>query len=93
MPAMKAASNPVTATPRTPVGRYFSISSGIALLYWYVPVSAPSCGNSTSAIRPGMIVSAGMKSFGYAPMSGVRRAAFMSLADSARCTSAKFVVQ
>ena len=40
-----------------------------------------------------MIVSAGMKSFGNAPISGVRRAALMLRADIARCTSAKFVVQ
>ena len=35
----------------------------------------------------------GMSAFGNAPMIGVRRAADMLLADSARCTSAKFVVQ
>ena len=40
-----------------------------------------------------MIVIAGMKIFGYAPISGVRRAALRLLADSARWTSAKFVVQ
>ncbi len=40
-----------------------------------------------------MIVSAGMKIFGYAPISGVRCPADRSLAASARCTSAKFVVQ
>ena len=40
-----------------------------------------------------MIVSAGMNSFGKAAMSGVRRAALMFFADSARCTSAKLVVQ
>ena len=47
----------------------------------------------TSAIRPGITVTSGMNSFGYAAMIGVRRAALMLLADSARCTSAKFVVQ
>ena len=46
-----------------------------------------------SAIRPGMMVRAGMKIFGYAPISGVRWAADRSLADRARWTSAKFVVQ
>ena len=40
-----------------------------------------------------MMVSAGMKIFGKAPISGVRRAADMFLADRARWTSAKFVVQ
>ncbi len=40
-----------------------------------------------------MMVIAGMKIFGYAPISGVRWAAFRSLAASARWTSAKFVVQ
>ena len=40
-----------------------------------------------------MTVSTGMKSFGNAPMIGVRRAALMFLADRARCTSAKLVVQ
>ena len=40
-----------------------------------------------------MIVRAGMKIFGKAPMSGVRRAADRFFADSARWTSAKFVVQ
>ncbi len=53
----------------------------------------PSFGITAIAIRPGMIVSAGMKIFGNAPISGVRWAADRSLADSARCTSAKFVVQ
>ena len=42
---------------------------------------------------PGITVTAGITSFGKAAMIGVRRAAFMFLADSARCTSAKFVVQ
>jgi hypothetical protein len=45
------------------------------------------------AIRPGMMVRAGMKILGNAPISGVRSAADMSLADRARCTSAKLVVQ
>jgi hypothetical protein len=48
---------------------------------------------TASAIRPGMMVRAGRKIFGNAPISGVRWAADRSLADSARCTSAKFVVQ
>jgi hypothetical protein len=47
----------------------------------------------TSAARPGITTSAGMKIFGKVAISGVRRAAFRFLADSARCTSAKFVVQ
>ena len=44
-------------------------------------------------MSPGTTVTAGMRSFGYAPMIGVRRAALMFFADSARCTSAKLVVQ
>ena len=42
---------------------------------------------------PGTIITNGRKSFGIAPISGVRWAAERSLADSARWTSAKFVVQ
>ena len=38
-------------------------------------------------------MTSGISAFGYAPMIGVRRAADMFLADSARWTSAKFVVQ
>ena len=56
-------------------------------------MGAPSLGMTASAIRPGMMVRAGMKIFGYAPISGVRWAADRSLADRARWTSAKFVVQ
>jgi hypothetical protein len=47
----------------------------------------------TSATRPGITVSAGMSNLGKAAMMGVRRAALMLRADSARCTSAKLVVQ
>ena len=47
----------------------------------------------TTAISPGRMMIAGRKIFGKAPISGVRRAADMFLADSARWTSAKFVVQ
>ena len=39
------------------------------------------------------MITNGISSFGQAPMIGVSRAAFMLLADSARWTSAKFVVQ
>ena len=42
---------------------------------------------------PGMTVSAGMTTLGNAPMIGVIRAEFWSLAAIARCTSAKLVVQ
>ena len=84
----------MTASPSIPLGRYSAISAGIALLY-----SWPGCGpvpkplTVTSATRPGITTSSGMNSFGKAAISGVRWAAFMSFADSARCTSAKFVVQ
>src|SRR3954451_9995480 len=69
------------------------MSSGIALLYCRSAFEPPRPLTLTSATRPGMIVSAGMKIFGYAPMSGGRRAADMLFADSARWTWAKFVVQ
>ena len=42
---------------------------------------------------PGMTVANGMIAFGYAAMIGVSRALASSLADIARCTSAKLVVQ
>ena len=42
---------------------------------------------------PGRIVTSGMKILGKAPMIGVIRAEFRSLAANARCTSAKLVVQ
>ena len=42
---------------------------------------------------PGRIRMNGRNSFGIAPISGVRWAAEKSLAESARWTSAKFVVQ
>ena len=42
---------------------------------------------------PGRIITNGRNSFGTAPISGVRSAADRSFADSARWTSAKFVVQ
>ena len=45
------------------------------------------------AAMPGTTTSSGMKNLGNAPMIGVMRAALSSLADIARCTSAKFVVQ
>jgi hypothetical protein len=93
MPAMNEASRPVTATPSTPLGSRSRIKSGIALLYCRSPVSAPSPSMVTSAMRPGMTVTSGMKIFGYAAMIGVRRAALMFFADSARWTSAKLVVQ
>ena len=54
---------------------------------------AVNAGTSTAAIMPGMTMTSGMSALGYAPMIGVRRAADMSLAESARWTSAKFVVQ
>jgi hypothetical protein len=93
MPAMNEASRPVTAMPSTPLGSRSRMSSGIALLYCRSPDLAPRPLTVTTAIRPGITVSSGMKIFGKAPMIGVRRAAFMSLALSARCTSAKLVVQ
>ena len=42
---------------------------------------------------PGITMPSGMMAFGYAPMIGVSRAVLSSLADIARCTSAKLVVQ
>ena len=92
-PAMNAASRPASAIPSMPLGRYSFISSGIALLYSLSGSSPPRPGTVASATRPGMIVTAGMKTFGKAPISGVRRAALRLFALSARWTSAKFVVQ
>ena len=63
-PAMKAASRPVTAMPSMPSGRYLPMSSGIALLYCRSALLPPRPLTVTSATRPGMIVSAGMKIFG-----------------------------
>ena len=47
-----------------PLGRYSFISSGIALLYSMFGSSLPRPLIVTSATRPGMIVTAGMKIFG-----------------------------
>ena len=92
-PAMNDAISPVSAIPSMPLGRYSFISSGIALLYSMFGWSQPRPGITTSAIMPGRIITNGRNSFGTAPISGVRSAADRSLADSARWTSAKFVVQ
>src|SRR3954469_13417076 len=91
-PAMNDAIRPVSAIPSIPLGRYWFINSGTELLYWSASV-VPSFGTTTSAIMPGRIMMNGRKSFGIAPISGVRCAADMSFADSARWTSAKLVVQ
>ena len=56
-------------------------------------LSVTSCGISTAAIMPGMTMTSGTSVLGKAPMIGVIRPAFMFLAESARWTSAKFVVQ
>ena len=56
-------------------------------------LSVTSCGISTAATMPGMTMTSGTSVLGKAPMIGVSRAAFRFLADSARWTSAKFVVQ
>ncbi len=90
---MNAASRPVSASPSIPFGKYSRISSGIALLYCSASSSPPRPLTTTTAIIPGMIVMAGASSFGNAPISGVRRAAFRLFDESARWTSAKFVVQ
>ena len=92
MPAMNAASRPVMAIPSTPLGSSWSTSSGSALLYCRSP-SPPRPDTICDGDRPGMMITNGTKIFGQAPMIGVSRAAFMFLADSARWTSAKFVVQ
>jgi hypothetical protein len=93
-PAMNAAISAVTARPSIPLGRYSAISAGMALLYsWPGWEPDPKPFTVTSATRPGITTSSGMNSLGKAAISGVRCAAFMSFADRARCTSAKFVVQ
>ena len=84
MPAMKAASRPASAIPSAPLGRYFSISSGMASLYVPASPPAPKSGITATAIRPGTIVRTGKKIFGKAPISGVRSAADRFLADRAR---------
>ena len=91
MPAMKAASRPVSATPSTPLGSSCCMSSGMALLY--TGFGELKLGIRAIATSPGMMVRPGMKILGKAPISGVRCPAERSLADRARCTSAKFVVQ
>jgi hypothetical protein len=66
----------------------------MAVLYcWPRLVPTPRPLTVTTAIRPGRMMIAGRKIFGNAPISGVRREADLLRADSARCTSAKFVVQ
>jgi hypothetical protein len=93
-PAMKDAIRPVMASPSMPFSRYLFISSGSALLKArFGSLVLPMFGMTTRAIMPGTIMMNGNASFGNAPISGVRWAAERSLADSARCTSAKFVVQ
>ena len=92
-PAMKEAIRPVSAIPSIPFGRYLSIRSGIALLYSMFGSLPPRPGITARAMMPGRIMMNGRKSFGIAPMSGVRCAEERSLAESARWTSAKFVVQ
>src|SRR4051812_4459705 len=72
-PAMNAASRPATARPSIPFGKYWPISSGIALLYWRSGSLPPRPLIEATAIMPGMIVMAGASSFGNAPISGVRR--------------------
>jgi hypothetical protein len=64
MPAMNAASRPVTATPRAPSGRYLSISAGIASLYCSPLASVPMPGSRTRAAMPGSTVISGTIAFG-----------------------------
>lgn len=93
IPAMNAASRPVTAMPSTPLGSSSRISSGMASLYVRPDSFDPMFGTTTAATRPGIITAKTMKIFGKAAISGVRFAADRFFADSARCTSAKLVVQ
>ncbi len=64
IPAMNAASSPVTAMPSTPTGRYFCISAGIASLYCRSLAAVPMPGSNTRAAIPGRIVISGTKAFG-----------------------------
>jgi hypothetical protein len=57
------------------------------------PLTLAAMPAMNDAMRPGITVTIGMNSFGYAAIRGVRRAAPTLRADSARCTSAKFVVR
>ena len=94
IPAMNAATSPVTATPSIPLGSNVSINSGIALVYVICGSDeVPSSGMIRAATMPGRITMNGIKIFGNAPMIGARRADERFRADSARWTSAKFVVQ
>ena len=67
------------------------IRAGRASLYSSSP--SASSGTRTAATSPGMMMMAGRSILGIAAMMGVRRAADMSLADRARWTSVKLVVQ
>ena len=53
----------------------------------------PAVACSAMAIMPGRMTRNGNSIFGNAAMSGVRRAAFMSSAAIARCTTRKSVHQ
>jgi hypothetical protein len=104
MPAMKAASNPVIASPSKPLGSRSRMRYSRASLYvGSAPVATPETDlpafrsaisvTSTAAIMPGMMVMNGTNIFGNAPMIGVRRAELIESDAIARCTSTKFVVQ
>jgi hypothetical protein len=63
-PAMKAASSPVMAMPSMPLGRYWEIRMGTALLNWRSPVLASRPLTVTAAIRPGTTTISGMSILG-----------------------------
>ena len=53
MPAMNAASSPVIAIPRTPLGSRSCISHGIVLLYWQVALAAEPGDDLRARSAPG----------------------------------------
>ena len=63
-PAMNAAIRPTSASPSMPLGRYWFISSGIALFASMFGASDGKFGITISATRPGITVMNGMKIFG-----------------------------
>ena len=103
MPAMNAASNPVIATPSSPLGSTSRMRNSRASLNFTSPDAPPGTASPalvwaisvtrTAAIMPGKIVMNGTNIFGNAPMIGVLRAAEIELEAIARWTSTKLVVQ
>jgi hypothetical protein len=94
MPLIKEASRAVNPRPSMPVGKYWAIAYGIAMLYELAGASVwPRLGTMVRMIRPGKIARIPYMSFGKAAIRGVRWEAAMSSAARARCTTRKSVHQ